>query len=85
MNEPSSMIFNTFCKFGRFEPDDSIKLYSYMKKLCIIILIFRKIDSIIILILIFRISELLPSHNKIYCQLFTGGDKFPRCFSQEEK
>ena len=34
---------------------------------------------------IFRISELLPSHNKIYRQLFTGGDTFSRCFSQENK
>ena len=34
---------------------------------------------------IFRISELLPSHNKIYRQLFTGGDTFARCFSQENK
>ena len=32
---------------------------------------------------VFRISGLLPSDNKIYCQLFMGGDKFSRCFSQE--
>ena len=33
----------------------------------------------------FRISELLPSHNKIYRRLFTGGDTFSRCFSKENK
>ena len=34
---------------------------------------------------IFIISELLLSHNKIYRQIFTGGDKISRYFSQEDK
>ena len=33
---------------------------------------------------VFRISELLPSQKKVYDQLFMGGDKFSRCFSQEK-
>ena len=32
-----------------------------------------------------KIFELLPSHNKIYCQLFTEGDKLSRSISQDEK
>ena len=31
------------------------------------------------------ISQLLPSHNKIYRRLFTGGETFSRCFNQENK
>ena len=34
---------------------------------------------------VFRISELLPSYNKIYHQLFKGGDKFSGCFCQEKR